>query len=399
MRRTTICPSRAVHLAVIALASCLVAAPLTAQEPQPAAPQGPAVSPPATHVVQQGETLWALAQQFLGDPLLWPEIYRLNTSVVEDPHWIFPGEELRLTPGGEQVATGAPAAAAAPGAITVTPGGEEPAAAPAQQPVGGAPSSQGPTIFSAQQRRVVQSEAALQLQNQRVYRSVRLGEHFSSGFLADEYSLNRGRLLGNMQTSTLSALSTTTGAMLNSIVAVELPPGDTLKDGDLLMTYDVPRYFSNYGSVIRPTGLLRVTSVGEPGGTATAQVVAVYQSIQSGQGVLKAEAFESPPGARPQPVDSGVVGQVIGLRTDHEVAIMQDVLFIDRGAEEGVKPGDIFQVSDVSSASGVGTVEQDEAKVLIVYTQPHTSTGVIIQLDRPDVRPGATARQIMRMKS
>jgi hypothetical protein len=47
----------------------------------------------------------------------------------------------------------------------------------------------------------------------------------------------------------------------------------------------------------------------------------------------------------------------------------------------------------------VGAVERDEAKVLIVHTQPHTSTGVVIQLDRPDVRAGATARQIMRMKS
>jgi hypothetical protein len=393
------------HLAAIGLASCLVAASLPAQEPQPAAPQRPAASPPATHVVLQGETLWALAQQFLGDPMLWPEIYRLNTAVVEDPHWIFPGEELRLAPGGEVVAgvpagqAGEAAQAPAPVAITVTPGGEEPAAAAAQQRSGGAPSLEGPTIFSAQQRRAVQSEAALQLQHQRVYRSVRMGEHFSSGFLADEYALNRGRLLGNMQSSSLTRLSTSTGAMLYSDVAVEPPAGDSLREGDLLMSYDVPRYFRDYGSVIRPTGLLRVASAGEPGGTITAQVVAVYQSIESGQGVIKAEPFQSAPGARPQPVDSGVVGRVIGLRGEHEVAAMQDVLFIDQGAEEGVHPGDVFQISDVSSAGGVGAVERDEAKVLIVHTQPHTSTGVVIQLDRPDVRAGATARQIMRMKS
>jgi hypothetical protein len=280
----------------------------------------------------------------------------------------------------------------------VTPSGEDSAAAAAPQPAGGAASLQGPTIFSAKQR-ALQSASALQLRSERIYRSVRMGEHYSAGFLADEYTLNRGRLLGNLETSSLSSVERSTGAMFYSDVAVEPPPGDSLRPGSLLMSYDVPRYISGYGSVIRPTGLLRVTSVGQPGESVTAQVVAVYQTMESGQGVLKAEPFQSAPGVRPEPVDSGVAGQVIGLRSSHEVAVLQDVVFIDRGAEDGVHPGDIFQVSGTSSAAGVGEVVQDAAKVLVVNAQPHTSSAVIIQLDRPDIRPGAAARQIMRMKS
>ena len=70
------------------------------------------------------------------------------------------------------------------------------------------------------------------------------------------------------------------------------------------------------------------------------------------------------------------------------------------GAQDSVHLGDIFQISGTSSAaSGIGAVVQDEVKVLIVYVRPHTASGVVIQIDRPDVRPGSAARQIYRMPS
>ena len=76
----TVFPTQRSALA-LAVAIMLAGGPLSAQESESQPGEG-------THTVKTGDTLWDLARTYLGDPFQWPEIYRINTDVVEDPHWI-----------------------------------------------------------------------------------------------------------------------------------------------------------------------------------------------------------------------------------------------------------------------------------------------------------------------
>jgi hypothetical protein len=53
---------------------------------------------PPIHLVRHGDTLWDLSDSYYGNPWQWPRIWAMNPQVT-NPHWIYPGDQLRLQPG------------------------------------------------------------------------------------------------------------------------------------------------------------------------------------------------------------------------------------------------------------------------------------------------------------
>jgi hypothetical protein len=50
------------------------------------------------YTIQRGDTLWDLSDQFFDSPWIWPELWNKNRQ-IPNPHWIYPGERIRLYQG------------------------------------------------------------------------------------------------------------------------------------------------------------------------------------------------------------------------------------------------------------------------------------------------------------
>lgn len=89
---------------------------------------------PTVYVIRKGDTLWGLSQKFMTDPHYWPDLWARN-PVVTNPHFIYPGQRLKVYQDRIEIES-APVAGAAPAAAAPAPAateGESPVAVPERQ--------------------------------------------------------------------------------------------------------------------------------------------------------------------------------------------------------------------------------------------------------------------------
>jgi len=67
----------------------------------PSAARTPGELASDSYVIQRGDTLWDLSGKYLDSPWYWPKLWSYNPQ-IENPHWIYPGNPLRLAPAGAE---------------------------------------------------------------------------------------------------------------------------------------------------------------------------------------------------------------------------------------------------------------------------------------------------------
>jgi hypothetical protein len=77
------------------------------------------------------------------------------------------------------------------------------------------------------------------------------------------------------------------------------------------------------------------------------------------------------------------------------------VVFINKGREDGVTPGDLFEIRRSPQRLSDGTIRVNElmATLQIVHVRDHTATGMLINVISPDIPAGTGVLQVAKLPS
>src|SRR5687768_12425636 len=253
---------------LLALAAGLTAAQRADAQVQPSQPsQGQ----PRTHTVVRGDNLWDLSQTYLGNPFLWPEIYRLNRDVVEDPHWIYPGEILRL-PGGDSIPTVAviPDTSTVPGPVAPT--------IPVQPPVDTASATVFTRRYATSPVTGVGSRPSVTgALNVAERPTVRWGEVIAAPYVDREGGPRGfGRIL---KSGDLTGVAQVTERFLFQAfdrVFIAPPVGHVAPEGERYLSIRLGPVIEDQGQIIIPTGIIEVTKAPRGEYAAVAKVIKAF---------------------------------------------------------------------------------------------------------------------------
>ncbi len=279
---------------------------------------------PQTYVVQKGDTLWDLSGKFLDSPWYWPKLWSFNPQ-IENPHWIYPGNELRLAPAGAQaparvetVAAVAPDAAPPRELDDLTRGNldraemiddEDTVAVVGPYTIGGS-RPRGPAVV----RNSFVTQGALEASGKII-----AGAEAKMFLTAGDRIYGRFQDPGSVQVGQKYSLYRTEGRIF----------------------HPVTNRLVGYKTVI--LGTARVTQV-EPGKAATLLITYVNEGVERGDLIgPSVDQARKPLFIRPN--RTAVDGYVVGVQPAIVTGAAEfNVVYLDKGRADGVEVGNTFEV-------------------------------------------------------
>lgn len=246
---------------------------------------------PPIHVVRKGDTLWDLCDSYYSNPWGWPKVWSYNPQIV-NPHWIYPGDQVRLRDPNDPGTQRREALASA--TLGAGKGGAKRGLAPS-------------TVFLRDQ-----------------------------GFLGDPKRDVWGELVGAVEDQMLLSDGNHVYVMMRP--GVELSPGQTLTIFQpLRKPEDVPGARKPPGEIVAVKGTIKIDQFNQKTRVARGEVTESLDVIERGfkVGPVGRQFDVVPPKVSSRTVQTRVLSGIY----PHNIMGQHQLTFMDRGSEDGLEPG------------------------------------------------------------
>jgi LysM repeat protein len=350
---------------------------IAATHPQTLVGQEPANALPKTHTVKRGDTLWDIAKTYLGDAFLWPEIYRLNTDVIEDPHWIYPSEVLAL-----------------PGQKTKVVAANPPAAAPSAAPTVPTPVP-APVVAQAPVRDTIPAPIVAPAKS-----SVRVGEYSAAPWVdARKGPAGSGYIV---QAADIPGIASVDHARLHLFDKVLVsPPAGAGPGRQVYLAYRLGPLIEDLGQIVIPTGLIEVAKTAPEGEASVGRVVKMYGPVLQGQRLIPYDTSAAVVLGRATPVANGSAGKVRWIFKEPVLPSMQGYIVLDISKSDGVNIGDQIELYQARQRATddreLALPEVSIARGQVLRVTPFGATAIITAQQQPKIQEGTSARVAAKM--
>lgn len=350
-----------------------------------AAPAAASPEQPGTYLIRQGDTLWDIANAFYRDPFLWPLIWKSNPS-VNDPDLIYPGNTLvipslapveRAMSAPEEAAPVQEKAVAeknqersvAPSAAATAPPQEE-AEAPSlfQRRASLESATPEPETPSTGSRLILPEDAPVPIMDKYAM--------LSAGFVSEEDSKD---YIQGSPNDPYKGIHGSNILAYDDEVYVVVTSRETVNIGDRFLIYEPmhvvmhPETRRNFGKLYKVNGILKVTGAKDIG-VYIARITISFDSAMKGNMLAP---YQEPTLIYPakQKQEKNLSGQILEVPDRRSVSAQVDIVYLDKGKEDGVETGDRFTVMGIPNKETGVSRPIGEIQVFIVKSR--TATAVV----------------------
>ncbi|MBW2039113.1 MAG: LysM peptidoglycan-binding domain-containing protein [Deltaproteobacteria bacterium] len=301
------------------------------------------------YIVKKGDTLWDISQRFYGDPFLWPRLWQQN-QYITNPHWIYPGDRIRLYPYKVLIEEGKPPKVEVAKPVLPPKVEEVPAALP--------PPPVRIKLFS-------------------------YPEVYSAGFITEEME-GIGSIVGAREDIVMLSEG--------DEVHLTFQKGMLVKKGDKFTIFrvgDLIRHPITHKVIGRKVMILGIVKVTEPEGeTKMGLITLSFDPILRGDELLP----YLPPREELaiNKLERPLYGWIAASKRKKDDLGEGNIVYIDRGEGDEIKPGHLFQVFrrgqwaiDPISKKKVKLPDDIIGRLIVITTQKKTSTALITKSRLP----------------